>query len=58
MADNADSSLEGSELPLHESWGPELERHLAVIELDTAPTTPWEQVRAEMLALIRSRDIC
>ena len=39
-------------LPLHEAWGPELERRVAAIEAGTAKTVPWETIRTEALARI------
>ncbi|MEW6347482.1 MAG: addiction module protein [Thermodesulfobacteriota bacterium] len=38
------------DLPLDESWGPELERRVAEIEAGTARTVPWETIRTEALA--------
>lgn len=44
---------EDAELPLHEAWGPELERRVAAIEAGTAQTVPWETIRTEALARIQ-----
>ncbi len=41
-----------ADLPLHEAWGPELERRVAAVEAGTAKTVPWETIRAEALARI------
>ncbi|NLW47852.1 MAG: addiction module protein [Firmicutes bacterium] len=37
-------------IPLHEDWGPELERRVAALMDGTETTIPWETVRAEALA--------
>jgi putative addiction module component (TIGR02574 family) len=42
-----------ADLPLHPSWGPELERRVAALETGAAETIPWEKIRAEALDRIR-----
>jgi len=43
---------ENADLPLHEDWGPELERRVAAIEKGATTSVPWSQVREEALARI------
>lgn len=40
-------------IPLHDDWGPELERRVAAIKDGTETTVPWEVVYAETLERIR-----
>lgn len=53
IAELWDSVPEDADLPLHEEWGPELERRVAAIEAGTAVTIPWETIRSEALARLR-----
>lgn len=41
-----------AEIQLHEDWAQELERRVASIKAGTTVTTPWETVRANLLARI------
>jgi putative addiction module component (TIGR02574 family) len=37
------------DVPLHEEWGPEIERRLAAIQAGTAKTIPWSEIREAAL---------
>lgn len=45
-----DSVPQDADLPLHEDWGPELEKRVAQIENGTASAVPWTTIRDEALA--------
>ena len=44
-----DSVPPDADIPLHEDWGPELERRVAELESGTANTVPWSHIRDEAL---------
>jgi len=39
-------------LPLHEEWGPEIERRVAAVQAGSAQTVPWTTIRDEAMARI------
>ncbi len=43
-------------LPLHQEWGPEIERRMAAIHAGTATLIPWETIRDESLRRIGLSD--
>lgn len=43
---------EDADIPLHEDWGPELERRVASIQSDSSSTIAWETIRREALSRI------
>lgn len=47
-----DSVPADADVPLHDDWGPELERRISQIENGTASAVPWATIRDEALARI------
>jgi len=41
-----------ADLPLHDDWGPELQRRVDAIKSGMAETVPWNEIRAAALAQI------
>ena len=45
-------------IPLHEDWGPEIERRVAAVEAGSAKMVPWMTIRDEAMARIGHGESC